>query len=118
LSPASTASRTKRPRARKTAGIAFGTCQHPEDPDVTWSGRGRKPAWIVEWIERGKPIEDLRTAQPISWSMIRSTDYRFALRLEGVGKQPELDLSAILVGENGHRIRSVGLVDNDDPFLL
>lgn len=29
---------------KKSATIAFGTYQHPEDPSTTWSGRGRKPA--------------------------------------------------------------------------
>ena len=32
--------------------------RHPENPDITWSGRGRKPAWIVEGLEAGKSLED------------------------------------------------------------
>ncbi|MBJ3764590.1 H-NS histone family protein [Maribius pontilimi] len=32
--------------------------RHPENPSVTWSGRGRQPAWIKEWLEAGKPLED------------------------------------------------------------
>lgn len=32
--------------------------RHPENPDITWSGRGRKPAWIVEGLDAGKSLED------------------------------------------------------------
>lgn len=33
--------------------------RHPENPDVTWSGRGRQPAWYKEAIEAGTPEEKL-----------------------------------------------------------
>lgn len=32
--------------------------RHPENPDITWSGRGRKPAWIAEGLDAGKSLED------------------------------------------------------------
>ena len=32
--------------------------RHPENPDLTWSGRGRKPSWIVEALEAGKSLDD------------------------------------------------------------
>ena len=32
--------------------------RHPENPEITWSGRGRKPAWIAEGLEAGKTLED------------------------------------------------------------
>jgi DNA-binding protein H-NS len=32
--------------------------QHPENPEVTWTGRGRRPDWIREGIESGKSLED------------------------------------------------------------
>ncbi|REF69495.1 MULTISPECIES: H-NS family nucleoid-associated regulatory protein [Paracoccus] len=32
--------------------------RHPENTEITWSGRGRKPAWIVEGLEAGKSLED------------------------------------------------------------
>lgn len=34
--------------------------QHPEDPKKTWTGRGRKPAWVSEHLEAGKSLEDLK----------------------------------------------------------
>lgn len=33
--------------------------QHPEDPELTWSGRGKHPNWINELLEQGKTLEDL-----------------------------------------------------------
>lgn len=34
--------------------------QNPEQPDQTWTGRGRKPTWFVEALEHGKTLEDLQ----------------------------------------------------------
>lgn len=31
--------------------------RHPEDPNMTWTGRGRKPKWIVEALEKGKSLD-------------------------------------------------------------
>src|SRR6056297_1670965 len=33
--------------------------RHPENPELTWSGRGRQPAWYKELIEAGHPTDDL-----------------------------------------------------------
>ncbi|MEO1679948.1 MAG: H-NS histone family protein [Pseudomonadota bacterium] len=33
--------------------------RHPENPSVTWSGRGRQPTWFKEAIEAGTPEDDL-----------------------------------------------------------
>lgn len=33
--------------------------QHPKDPAVTWSGRGRKPKWFVDALASGTPAGDL-----------------------------------------------------------
>ena len=32
--------------------------RHPENSELTWSGRGRKPGWIAEALEAGKSLED------------------------------------------------------------
>ena len=55
-----TKSKSAGTRRSKTPTIPVATYQHPEDPNTTWSGRGRKPGWIIEWIESGKPVETLR----------------------------------------------------------
>lgn len=31
----------------------------PDNPSQTWSGRGRRPHWVVEALESGKGLEDL-----------------------------------------------------------
>ncbi|MBF9059556.1 H-NS histone family protein [Rhodobacterales bacterium HKCCSP123] len=31
---------------------------HPENPEKTWTGRGRKPKWIEEGLAAGKKLED------------------------------------------------------------
>lgn len=32
---------------------------HPENASLTWSGRGRKPKWVAEALDRGKQLDDL-----------------------------------------------------------
>ena len=32
---------------------------HPENPATTWTGKGRKPGWIIEHLEAGKSLDDL-----------------------------------------------------------
>ncbi len=32
---------------------------NPADPSQTWTGRGRKPRWVVEALEAGKTLDDL-----------------------------------------------------------
>lgn len=36
--------------------------RHPENPAIAWTGHGRKPQWVVDWLANGKSIEDLRVA--------------------------------------------------------
>ena len=33
--------------------------RHPENPEKTWTGKGRKPTWIREHEEAGKNVEEL-----------------------------------------------------------
>ncbi len=32
---------------------------NPEDPELTWTGRGRKPRWVQDYLDSGKKLEDL-----------------------------------------------------------
>ena len=32
--------------------------RHPENPELTWTGKGRQPAWIKEAVDAGKPLDD------------------------------------------------------------
>lgn len=31
---------------------------HPENPDLTWTGRGRQPNWIKQGLAEGKSLDD------------------------------------------------------------
>ena len=33
--------------------------RHPDDPNLTWTGRGRKPVWVIEWLDAGGTLEQL-----------------------------------------------------------
>ena len=33
--------------------------KHPDNPDLLWSGRGNKPLWVKECLEKGMTMEDL-----------------------------------------------------------
>lgn len=33
--------------------------QHPEEPNLTWAGKGTKPAWVRAWLENGGALEGL-----------------------------------------------------------
>ncbi|MEC3861535.1 H-NS histone family protein [Mesobacterium sp. TK19101] len=32
---------------------------NPDDASQTWTGRGRKPNWVIAWTEAGKSLDDL-----------------------------------------------------------
>lgn len=34
--------------------------RNPADASQQWTGRGRQPKWVKEWIEGGKSIDELR----------------------------------------------------------
>lgn len=43
----------------KTKAASVPKYRHPENPELTWTGRGRKPAWFVEALARGTSADDL-----------------------------------------------------------
>ncbi|EPX75639.1 H-NS family nucleoid-associated regulatory protein [Salipiger mucosus] len=45
------------PTSKRSKGVP--KYQHPENSELTWTGRGRKPAWFIEAVEAGKSPEDL-----------------------------------------------------------
>lgn len=48
----------EKPTAATTASALY---IHPEDPTLTWSGRGRRPKWIEAWqLKTGGRVEELR----------------------------------------------------------
>ncbi|MFW2588942.1 H-NS family nucleoid-associated regulatory protein [Sagittula sp. SSi028] len=32
---------------------------NPMDPSQTWTGRGRKPNWLIEALDQGKSLDDM-----------------------------------------------------------
>jgi len=32
--------------------------RHPQNPALTWAGRGRRPAWLDEELAKGKSLKD------------------------------------------------------------
>jgi DNA-binding protein H-NS len=34
--------------------------RHPDNPGMAWTGRGKPPRWVTEWIHDGKSLETLR----------------------------------------------------------
>ncbi len=42
-----------------TRAPAAAKYRHPENPALTWSGRGRKPQWFVDALAAGKSKDDL-----------------------------------------------------------
>jgi DNA-binding protein H-NS len=35
--------------------------RHPENPGLTWGGRGKRPQWVTDALAEGKSLEDLAT---------------------------------------------------------
>lgn len=33
--------------------------QHPENESQKWTGRGRQPKWVKEWVDSGKELDKL-----------------------------------------------------------
>lgn len=34
--------------------------RNPQDPAQAWTGRGRKPLWMVDALNKGKELDDMR----------------------------------------------------------
>ena len=46
----------RKARTRKPVAVKF---RHPEQANLTWTGRGRKPLWVTKWLDEGKTMEML-----------------------------------------------------------
>jgi DNA-binding protein H-NS len=45
--------------ARKTGTVAV-RYRHPNNTAQQWTGRGRQPKWVKEWVDGGKTMDALR----------------------------------------------------------
>jgi DNA-binding protein H-NS len=46
-------------RGGKTGSVAV-RFRNPDNASQQWTGRGRQPKWVKEWVEGGKSIDKLR----------------------------------------------------------
>ena len=44
---------TVKAAAKPASVIKF---RHPENPAIGWTGHGRKPQWVIDWLAQGKPL--------------------------------------------------------------
>lgn len=49
----------KAPAAKKTARKVKPKYANPKDKSQTWTGRGRKPLWVVDHLNKGGSVDDL-----------------------------------------------------------
>ncbi len=59
---AATGKKRGRPAGKKRAsmkGKAQPKYANPADPQQTWTGRGRKPHWVLSHLEKGGDVEEL-----------------------------------------------------------
>ena len=56
LDELSNGKKAKTPKKRAKAAAKY---RNPNDPEQTWSGRGRKPQWIHDSLKAGLDITDL-----------------------------------------------------------
>jgi DNA-binding protein H-NS len=51
-------------RGGKSAGANTGSVavryRNPDNSQQQWTGRGRQPKWVKEWVEGGKSLDQLR----------------------------------------------------------
>lgn len=45
--------------AKRSRGPVAPKYANPEDPSQTWTGRGRRPAWVLAALEAGKSMDDM-----------------------------------------------------------
>lgn len=50
----------KEPKVKATSGNKVKVkYRHPENAELEWTGRGRKPKWVEAWLGDGKTLESL-----------------------------------------------------------
>jgi len=53
-------------RGTRSAKKAVQKYAQPENPEITWSGAGRKPQWVKDHLDNGGQLEDLRIKTTVS----------------------------------------------------
>ena len=47
------------PGGRRKGKSSPAKYRHPENPTLTWTGRGRRPNWITAALEQGRTLQDM-----------------------------------------------------------
>lgn len=49
------------PNPKPKKGVSLGPARYakPDDPSVTWTGRGRNPNWVKAHLAAGRPLSEL-----------------------------------------------------------
>jgi DNA-binding protein H-NS len=58
-------------RQRKKYPLVLPKFQNPSEPGETWSGRGKRPRWLVAALKAGSKIEDFAISNEISMPRAR-----------------------------------------------
>lgn len=48
-----------KPRGGKGKGSVAVRYRHPSNAALQWTGRGRQPKWVQEWVASGQPLDGL-----------------------------------------------------------
>lgn len=51
-----------------TAGAVAVRYRNPSDPGQAWTGRGRQPKWVMDWVQSGKSLDALRVDMTLASS--------------------------------------------------
>lgn len=46
-------------RVKKERAPVAAKYRHPSNPELTWSGRGRQPKWVAEFLQKGGSLAKL-----------------------------------------------------------
>ncbi|SDO02254.1 DNA-binding protein H-NS [Lutimaribacter pacificus] len=44
---------------KKSKRMGIPKYRNPDDPAITWTGKGRRPEWVKEALKKGKSLDDL-----------------------------------------------------------
>lgn len=47
-------------RGKKERAPVAAKYRHPSDQELTWSGRGRQPKWVAEFVQKGGKMDQLK----------------------------------------------------------
>ncbi len=50
-------------KGERNRGTIAAKYRHPANPALTWSGRGKRPAWVNEALAAGMSMDDLAVAE-------------------------------------------------------